>query len=301
MTSLDRLPIRLLLGPVVVAILGSGPVARAQVEDEVDDDLPRAPVAVQPVISDQAFEQWIFGQVRNAREGRAKLDLLLTLQIEAVEQFCAITEIEKQKLQLAGRGDIKRFFDRVEEKRRRFQLVKHDQNRFGEIYQEIQPLQAIFTSGPFDENSILYKTLRKTLNGEQVAKYEKALREKRQYRYRAKVELVVGMLDEIAGFSALQRQRFVALILEGTQPPKRFGQYDFQVVMTQIARLPESKIKPIFDDAQWRLLSQQLGGARAMENHLMKLGFLPENEAAGQQPAKTGPGARQIEADLAPF
>jgi hypothetical protein len=275
MTEIHRLPCRLLMAAMVLAIVGTGRIARAQ--DDEDEPAVVAPVQ-QFVMADENFDQWIFG-ARNAATGRSRLDSLLALQIEDVDRTCGLTESQKKKLLLAGRGDLKRFFDRIEDKRKKFQLVKNDQNKVNEVIQEIQPLQLTLNSGPFGEGSIFFKTLEKTLDEEQVAKYDAVLREKRLFRYRAKVELVVAVLDDALGLSAEQRRRFIKLLLEDTHPPRRYGQYDYYVVMVQAAKLPEAKLRPIFDDAQWKLLGQQLMQMKGMEEFLKKGEFLPEPAA----------------------
>ena len=77
--------------------------------------------------------------------------------------------------------------------------------------------------------------------------------EKRLFRYRAKVELIVASLDQTVGFSDDQRRQLVELILRETELPKRFGQYDYWLVMYQTGKIPESKLKTIFDDKQWAI------------------------------------------------
>ena len=63
---------------------------------------------------------------------------LLSLNVEDLERTCGLTPVQKKKLLLAGRGDIKRFFDRVEDIRKKFDKVKNDQNQFGLMWQDIQ-------------------------------------------------------------------------------------------------------------------------------------------------------------------
>jgi hypothetical protein len=267
---------RLLFSATVLATVATGQVARAQ-QDNDDEDNEAGAVIAQPafMLSDQNFDQWVYGGGRNAASARSRLDSLLALQVEDVERTCALTEAQKKKLQLAGRGDVKRFFDRVEDKRRSFQLVRNDRNKFNEFYQELQPLQLTLSSGPFGEGSIFLKTLKSTLNDEQAAKYQKVILDKKMFRYRSKVELAVAMLDNSVGLSAEQRRKFVKVLLEDTQPPRKFGQYDYYVVMYQASKLPEAKLKPIFDDAQWRLLTQQFTQAKGMEQFLKNGDFLP--------------------------
>ena len=127
---------RLHLAAALVAALGSGRACWSQVVDvEVEEE---DEVAVQPnravfMLTDDQFDQWVFGGPRNSRAGRDKLDSLLTLQVDDVARMCALSEAQKKKLLLAGRGDIKRFFDKVEEKRKKFAKVKNDQTKFNAI------------------------------------------------------------------------------------------------------------------------------------------------------------------------
>ena len=191
----------------------------------------------------------------------------------------ALSDSQKKKLTLAGRGDIKRFFDKVAEKKRKFDLLKNDQQRIGEIFQEIQPLQNTFNAGIFGDGSFYSKTVKNTLNQEQAERYAKVLRDRDLFRYRARVVTWWSRCSTTPSVSAPQgAKEFVKLLLDETTPPKHFGQYDTQVVLLQAAKLPEGKIKPIFDDAQWRILSRQLNQAKGMEVFLKQNGFLDDDK-----------------------
>jgi len=212
---------------VAVQIQAPGGVTEAAADPDEEDEAVEngVPQPVQPmfVLNDDQFDQWVFGGPRNSGAGRNKLDTLLTLQVDDVSRACGLSELQKKKLLLAGHGDIKRFFDRVDEKRRKFDKVKNDQNKIGEIYQELQPLQMALNSGLFSEGSIFSKTLKKVLAHEQVSRYEAIAREKRLFRYRAKVELMVASLDQTVGFSDDQRRALVALVLRETELPSKFA------------------------------------------------------------------------------
>src|SRR5438477_5906783 len=116
MTRLCRLIGRLLTAAVVLTIVGAGPVARAQDEEE-EEPAPAAPAGRVFIVNDAQFDQWVFGNMGqgNAGVARNKLDSLLALHVDDLERACGLTPAQKKKFVLAGRGDIKRFFDRVEE------------------------------------------------------------------------------------------------------------------------------------------------------------------------------------------
>lgn len=244
-------------------------------EPEVDDQQVQAEMFTG--WTDETFDQWVFGQ-RTPNASRTRLLSLLMLQIEDVDRICGLSDAQKAKLELAGKGDVKHLYDRVAEKKRKFQLVKNDRNKIGNIFQEIQPLQSAFNSGPFDDSSIFFKSIKGTLDDAQAAKYEKNQSDKRLFRYRAKVDLTVAFLDNAVGFKADQRKKLADLLVAETKPPKRYGQYDYYVVMWQAAKLPEDKIKPIFDDTQWKLLTRQLTQVQGMGQFLKQNGYLDEGD-----------------------
>jgi hypothetical protein len=264
----------------IAAILALAPTARGQAFDDDDDDEP-ANAVMNPhmfVYTDEHFDQWVFGNGRNSSAFRASVDSLLAMQVDEIDRACGLTDAQKAKLRLAGRGDLKRIFDTYDEKKKRFQATNGDQNRINEIFQDIQPLQLMITAGPFGEGSIFAKSIAKTLGPAQAERFEKIAREKRIYRYRARVELAVNLLDNFVGMTADQRKRLIQVIVDETEPPRKFGRQDYQVVMLQAAGIPEAKLRPIFDDAQWKKVRRQMDQTRGLEPFLRTNGFLPDHK-----------------------
>jgi hypothetical protein len=290
MTTHDHnLLCRTVAAVALVAVLGAP--ARAEVLVENDDLVEE--VVVQPVfvMADENFEQWIFREFQNAAGARGRLDSLLTLNIETVAGACGLSEAQRQKLWLAGRGDIKRFFDSVDELRRKFQSVKTDQNRLQELFRDVQPFHATIAAGPFGETSIFFKALKNTLTSEQSALYEEAARQRRAFLYRARIEELVVKLDEALTFRASQRRQLGKVLLEETRPPVQFGVYDDYVMLWQAAKIPEEKLKPVFDDRQWRTLTRHFEKVRGLEPFLKSNGLLPDGAPGA---AAAGPGAMPL-------
>lgn len=253
--------------------LAATSAARAQEADGEEVEGPAQQARPVFTLNEPQFYQWALG-AQDASAARSRLESYLALKVESVDRACGLTEAQKQKLTLAGKGDMKRLWDRLEEKKRKYVNVPHDQEKMNDIVQDLQPLRALVSAEPFADGSFFAKTLHVMLTGDQLARYETAAREKAAFRYRAKVDLVIATLDQAAGFSDKQRQELRKLILEETEPPKEFGQYDYQVAMAQVAKLPEEKLKAIFDDIQWRVLKRRLEQARLMEQALINRGVL---------------------------
>jgi hypothetical protein len=268
-------------------------VQQAEDVDVVDE------VVAQPVFEwgDANFEQWMYQDLQNAAGARARLDSQLTMRLDELTVSCELTEAQRQKLQLAGRGDIKRFFDRVEELRRKFQTVRTDQNRIGEIVQAMQPLQMTLRAGVFNENSLFAKAVRTTLSSEQSQRSESSERERRRFRYQAEIEKLVSKLDDDLAMVAEERQQFVELLLAETRPPANFSQYDGFVALAQAAHIPDEKLKNVFDATQLKLLKKHFEQAKGIEPFLKANGFHPDSPpgagagagAAGIAPAMMAP------------
>jgi hypothetical protein len=264
----------------------------AQAQDLDDEDVAQ-PVQARPafVVADQTFDQWVFGNVRNVTGTRLRFESYVKLRIDEIDRACHLTDDQKKKLALAGRGDLKRLFDRVEDKRRKFQLVKTDQAALNNLFQELQPLRMSLNSAPQEPGSIFSKTIAKTLNETQLAAYDTAVHAKEQFLFGAKIDLVVASLDTALGLSDAQRRRLAKLMLDELDPPKKFGPYDYQVLIYELSHLCEDKLKPIFDDTQWRALQAHFNRYRGLEAFLKNNGYIANDKA----PAPAG-GIRRKEA-----
>ncbi|QEH32593.1 hypothetical protein OJF2_10720 [Aquisphaera giovannonii] len=256
-------------------------------EDEAPVDVAQPGVVM---FNDDTFDQWVFGESGLGRNGHNKLDTRLLLQVDDVARVCRLSDLQKKKLFLAGKGDIKRFFERVDAKKKDFDKVKNDQNKVMQMYQDLQAFQAVYNSGTFGDDSLYAKTLKKLLGDEADGRYDKILEEKRRFRLRAKVELVVTQLDQSIGFTHQQREKLIEVILNESEPPERFGQYDYYLVLYLAGRIPEEKLRPILGDQQWKFLERQLAQGRGMEQFLRQQGMLPPRDKDPRRAA----GARGI-------
>ena len=142
------------------------------------------------------------------------------------------------------------------------------------IWQEVQPLQNELNTGLFGDESLLAKTVKRTLDSPQTARYETLLSKRRQVRHRATAEWFVVHVDKALGLTEDQRRRFIEVLVALVPPPQKFGQADYWYFMLESARVPEDKLKPIFDAPQWRLLSRQFTQARGMEPWLKQNGVM---------------------------
>jgi len=280
----DRLCSFARIAAVLVLLTTSAGFAQDVDVIEADVEEAGAAMAAQPVFADENFDQWLFNNNRNADGARAQFNAQLKLKIESVASICGASPVQKQKLQLAGRGDIVRFFEQVEVSRKKFQSLKHDQNRINEVFNDIRPLQARIALGLFGPGSLFDKTLRTTLNEKQAGDWDVAERARRQFQYQAKVELIISMIDDVVVLDVEQRNQLQKLILDETKPPRQSGQYDYYVVMFQLSRVPEEKFKKLLRPAQLRALNKQLNQVRGIEHFLLQQGLVDPDDVKDARP-----------------
>ncbi|QDT46113.1 hypothetical protein Pan258_01300 [Symmachiella dynata] len=241
----------------------------------VEGDAPQ-PVAVNRFqISPEQFDQWVFRANGNARQARKRLDSQLTMRMNEIHRICSLDQTQKQKLSLAAAGDIKRFYDDVEKMRAKFMAVRNDRNAFGNIWQEIQPLQQKVSSGLFESDSLFHKTIRGTLTPQQRVKYDRAELKRRNFRFNAQVAVAVSLLERRMPLTEAQRSQLIKLISEVAPPPLRFGRYDQYVVWYFASQIPEATVKKILDEAQWEVFKPQVRQGKGMQQTLRREGYIP--------------------------
>ena len=271
----NLLRICLLMG-IAASLLGE--TARAS-----NDDLDELPRAAQPnedgfEVSEENFDQWIYRGASNAEAGKERLRVRLKIHLDELDRICKLTPAQMQKLTLAGRGDMKRFFDQVETLRIKFRAGRKNQNAFNELWAEINPLAQKVSSDLFADKSFFAKTLRNTLTAEQYTDYQVVAVERRQFRYRAAIAVAFTNLEKTVPLRHSQRQVLMELLLQETRPPRTFGSHDYHLVIMQLSRQPEEKLKAVLDDRQWKLLEGHFAMYRGMEQMLFQQGVIDKED-----------------------
>ncbi len=260
--------------PTLMLVMGAvGASARAQDEEEADAE-PGLPVARRPLLNDQQFDQQIFGRAESVESARARLRQVLSGQLLRLDRQYRLTDVQRQKLVLAGEGDIKRALDRVDELRRKFQLVKYDRSGAIECLQEARNLRIRLQGGIFEFDSLLAKTIATTITEEQKTNEINLRRREESRRYPNSVAEVVSKLVRVLNLTPDQHQKFKKLLMDEIRPPRRLGDSVYAYIMYQLSTLPEAKVRPIFRDSQWKLLHELLMGWKSARPFLEHDGFV---------------------------
>jgi hypothetical protein len=224
------------------------------------------------LLEDSQFDSWLFGDMNRNND----VDSQIALTLEAVDRTCHLSSEKAEKLRLAARGDYARFEREADQLRSELVGKSYDQNKIGEVYQQIQPLATKYREGLLGRSSLYVKVVHSVLTLEQLVEFDAAEQEWLQSRHVAKIKLYVAGLDRCCPLSGEQRQALVDLLIADTRPPLRSSQYDMYVVQAQAVNIPREKFEGILDDAQLQVFDKSLQQGRALAQHLRKEGVLAD-------------------------
>jgi hypothetical protein len=124
------------------------------------------------------FDFLVFGDGSDAAALRVRFEELLERKTSAALEICALTDYEGRKLRIAGRGDIKRAFDRIERARllvcgNGIDEPAHKRFPIDVLEKRLSKFSSAVRSDPFAYGSLFDKTLRHNLSFEKLARYKR--------------------------------------------------------------------------------------------------------------------------------
>ena len=281
----------MLLSFAIVGFSG-GPVFALADDDVVEN------VDVQPrfTISEQQFDQSVFntrGAVVIANGGRLKqvvvsqttpieqaksqLETYINAEIATVVLRCNLTETQKKKLRLAGRGDIADFFARVMELRRRCTSESMTQQEYTTLHAEMTKLRMMIQTGSISDATLICKTLRRILSDEQSVLYKTLERERRIAIITESLATQWGQNSKPVRLAKEAQQQFVDVLLQHGRLPTNQSPYRLYFVLLEIDRL-EDRLKPLLSDEEWQQFQFPISQAKRIEPFLRTTGQWPSEE-----------------------
>lgn len=226
------------------------------------------------MMNESQIEQWVFR--KDLDSARKDIQARLDAEVNRADRKYHLVMGQKKKLEVAGRGDMKRLFDRFEELRKRVRRSPIPFNMNDPGYRELQSLEKACKADLFGDDSMLAKTLKRILTPEQVAAHEKDV-------YRSKVDLILAILDRAIALNEDQHRRLVTAIVEESPPLLRYGSFNYDAVMLQASRLPRDRIRPILDAEQLGKILVRFEQAKRMEKILIAEGYVLSRATAPER------------------
>jgi len=124
-----------------------------------------------------------------AEHVQQRLEHILAKRIDAIDRLYRLSQVQKQKLRLAGRGDIRRFTERIDALRQKFVAARRQRAAevAGAALVKAEALNATLKSGPFSEGSLFAKASHTILSQDQLEKSE----ERRRLAGQSKVKITL--------------------------------------------------------------------------------------------------------------
>jgi hypothetical protein len=264
-----------------------------------DGDNPDAPAEVgvrivrRPLLHVQQFDLHVFGRVESVEETHARLDKVLNVQLRRLDRQYRLTDAQREKLFLAGQGDIKRALDRVGELRRKFELAQFDRNTLIQLLQEARRIGTQLDGAIFGVDSLFTKTVATTITDEQKAREDAVVRDSDLGPFQTAVADAAARLVPVLNLTAEQHRQLEQLLLNEIHQPRRSGESRYAYVMFQLSRLPEAKVRPIFRESQWIFLRELLMSWNQAGKFLAEDGFVFDESPANRRRLIIAPRAER--------
>ncbi len=227
-----------------------------QVRQAFDRNLRSAPLTV---------EQLVFGRDGGLEIAREQLEILQQREIDDLTGTCQLTETQKTRAALLCRGDMRRFFDRIE-------MLKAQQLAGGartELDPQARELAVRFNSGLFREGSLLHRALPNMLEPSQLAKFESERARRKRTAHQMAVNQILDLVSRQVNVSEKAREKLSEFLLSETTPSRISCGYDHYFILLQLDRVPEarleSKVDPLLLPAVKLLIARSSQLRKALE------------------------------------
>ena len=207
-----------------------------------------------------------------SQKWREHFEKVLDEQILALDAGYSLTDTQKRKLSLAGRGDIRQYGERLEDlSMPRGEIREGDRQVMAALEKQMHEL-AVFQSqsDPFGDESLFQKTMRGILTPGQLA-------DAAYLTSACQVAAHIASWDELTKGIKLTpeiRHKLAWLVATKSTPPRGHSRDPYYVVLLQLAYLKD-EVRPLFSKAEWPAIERELEQARGLEPYLRKIGVWP--------------------------
>jgi hypothetical protein len=241
-------------------------------------------VQAQPV-PPVSLETLVFLSNDSLESIRANYTSRLASKLSAIDRTCQLTADQRRALELAGKGDIKRFFDQF------FALKKEvlDRGLLPEAPQfavEVERLRIKASSGLFHEQSLMGKSVRSTLTPEQLLRYDEMSVKEHQLLTQAAIDRLDQLLMHVGAWPNRQRVQFLSLLRNKLEPVRNSGPYDFCCLVLQLGKKGRDEYENLLPANQRTALAQYIEFARRHEVSLHQAGYFAADDNEDGRPAK---------------
>ena len=231
--------------------------------------------------------------------GQQQIENQLGNKVQQLSSEYDLTKAQQSKLLLAAQWEAKQFSNEVDALRQKYNSMASDIIGQQIVLSEAQALQKKRKT-LFGPDSFSSKVMARTVTGEQLSKYQAVLDERLRLRHRSNIEGAIRDIERQVVIKIAQQEALVDLLLAEIPPPKSTHDYDETVVKYQLSRIPEQKLRTVFEADQWPLVRQILDGFHEFGPSLVQQGVIDVEGAVVSKPA-TIPQQNKLPTDATPI
>lgn len=225
-------------------------------------------------ITDVQLDGWIFQQQRDPQGARQHLEAQLKFQVERLTKTYGLSEDQQRRIQLAGSGDIERFFNRVLAAHEELTAMEADRADINKALQLAAPLQQELSAGLLGEDSLFAKNLPATLDAEQLEQFRRREAMRRQQKLESCAKMVILELERGLPLTDTQRERLVELAIAHRAGGTLNNQHLSMRIQYGLFMLPDETLNGILDSQQLAAFRKRRAQLRGAEQVLRQQGVL---------------------------
>ena len=164
----------------------------------------------------------------------------LASKLNEINRECQLNPDQQRLLELAGKGDIKRFFDRFFAMKERVEKTNLSLD-LRDLCLEIDKLRVFGTSELFHESSLMGKTMRTILTPGQLARYEAMTLKTHQEQTRKAIEAFEKALIHNASWPIDNRNKFDALVRKKVKLIRNAGSWGSASIAIQVGTIDKTE------------------------------------------------------------
>lgn len=226
------------------------------------------------IMVDQNINAWIFQSHGDEARTRKFLDQQLSLAIDGIDSDVDLTTEQREKLELAGDGDVSMFFAEVEKIREEFDdQAMNDGNQLNVVWQRVQPLQQRMRTSLFGSSSVFAKVSDGMLDESQREKLHEIERKRLRFHFVAHLKNTISQAQRTRPFRADQRQAIMDLMQDVAMPSRGTRQMTQNYALYSLWQ-KRSELASILNKEQMKAIGQLLRRGERMAEPLREEGYI---------------------------
>ena len=244
--------------------------------------IAKSQAQVQPSPTTRSLDTFLFVRDRSQAAAEDRQRRLLATRIAELNALCKLSSAQKQKLELAGKGDIKRYFDKVARFKQELELRLEPPTR-NELSESTSGLRFVLSSGLFLDGSLIARTISNTFTTEQLAVYDARVLANIRTGHEAAIKDLIVLLEPNSArdahvWTAFQKQQFGEFVNSEIEPTRCEGPYRVHYLVVRLGHVDPARLKEFLPEITYRQLRRSCEELKEFEPILREAGYFQEKD-----------------------